>query len=82
MLRFCKFRINKCSDFSYGIYCECRKEPRNLNFIALLHSKSIFSFCLHSNRSSSSSSSSSSSVSISINIISSSSSNNSDNTMT
>jgi hypothetical protein len=37
MLLFCKFRINNCSDLSYGIDCECGKEHRNLNFIVLLH---------------------------------------------
>jgi hypothetical protein len=37
MLLFCKFRINDCSDLSYGIGCECGKEHRNLNFIVLLH---------------------------------------------
>ena len=86
MLLFCKFRINNYSDLSYGIdcECECRKEHRNLNFIVLLHSKSIFSFCLHSKRSTSSSSSSGGSGGGGGggSSISSSSSNSSDNTMT
>jgi hypothetical protein len=44
MLLFCKFRINNCSDLSYGIYCECRKEHRNGTLIVLLHSRELSAF--------------------------------------